>query len=309
MDEEADQYKAHVAETEEEVTSPRTEENDVDASEEEDELFGVPWKVWLGLITLLFFAAGVRVGVLLSKVDDNEISILTSAPPSIQTEKPFFNPTTSLKRTYPLDIESLAEVLLPGVDIFNLNRTAPQYLALEWLVYDDFRILTIEDDATELIERFSLVALYYATRGQHWMYRPQWPNSSSHHCDWDYFRCDENGRVTALPLSESNLHGTLPPEIGNFRNARTICLADSSIGGSIPTELGFLTSLTRLNLKFNNLEGTLPTEIGNLGHLGFLDVHDNQLVGTIPSEIGNLQQLTHLGLDHNIFSGTIPSEI
>eukprot|EP00980_Cylindrotheca_fusiformis_P019293 scaffold6614_cov88-Cylindrotheca_fusiformis.AAC.4 len=64
-----------------------------------------------------------------------------------------------------LDIDSLATVVMPGVDISNLNETAPQYRALEWLAYNDTRGLAIDDDATELLERFSLVTFYYSVGG------------------------------------------------------------------------------------------------------------------------------------------------
>eukprot|EP00980_Cylindrotheca_fusiformis_P027678 scaffold22045_cov44-Cylindrotheca_fusiformis.AAC.1 len=62
-------------------------------------------------------------------------------------------------------MEPLAKVVLPGVDIFDLDPAALQYRALEWLAYVDSRNLTIEDDSTELLERFSLVTLYYALGG------------------------------------------------------------------------------------------------------------------------------------------------
>eukprot|EP00980_Cylindrotheca_fusiformis_P003898 scaffold865_cov87-Cylindrotheca_fusiformis.AAC.4 len=41
MDEEADEYKSHIAEIDEEVTPRPSVHNDIDASEEEDQLFGV----------------------------------------------------------------------------------------------------------------------------------------------------------------------------------------------------------------------------------------------------------------------------
>eukprot|EP00980_Cylindrotheca_fusiformis_P025691 scaffold14481_cov108-Cylindrotheca_fusiformis.AAC.1 len=60
----------------------------------------------------------------------------------------------------------MATVVLPaGVEVSNLNETAPQYLALEWLAYNDTRGLTIDDNATELLERFSLATFYFSVGG------------------------------------------------------------------------------------------------------------------------------------------------
>eukprot|EP00980_Cylindrotheca_fusiformis_P012327 scaffold3017_cov81-Cylindrotheca_fusiformis.AAC.4 len=236
----------------------------------------------------------------------------TSTPSSIPTLTPTLDPTStpSLNPTDGelSDTELLARVVLPGVDIADLEETSPQYHSLEWLAVEDSRSLNIEDDATELIERFSLVTIYFASDGENWNFQSLWLSILSH-CEWYAINCDENGRVTALTLQNGNMHGTLPPEIGNFRNARSIEFSFNSIEGSIPTEIGLLTSATELRLQQNSMVGTLPTEIGNLNRLVDLYVSNNQLEGTIPDEIGYLQQLTSLYLNDNTFSGTIPREI
>eukprot|EP00980_Cylindrotheca_fusiformis_P012144 scaffold2936_cov113-Cylindrotheca_fusiformis.AAC.4 len=285
-----------------------------DMSDKKYTLCGVPRNMFFCLILshLLAIAigAGVTAGVLQSKDDDCDIT--TSVSSSIPTETPSSTPASTPSSTPTAgelsDTELLATVVLPGVDIADLEETSPQYRSLEWLANDDSRNLNIEDDATELIERFSLVTLYFATEGEDWESQSLWLSDSSH-CDWYAVDCDTNGRVTTLNPTDNFLSGMLPPEIGNLRNAVYIGLGSNSIVGSIPTEIGLLTSATYLNLYQNSIMGTLPTEIGNLNRLVRLDVGDNQLEGTIPSEIENLQQLTALYLFDNTFSGTIPSEI
>eukprot|EP00980_Cylindrotheca_fusiformis_P018931 scaffold6322_cov59-Cylindrotheca_fusiformis.AAC.27 len=247
------------------------------------------------LLAFVSIAVGVPVGVLLRE----------GSPSNAQS-----------------DIELLAKVVLPGVNIFDLNwTTSPQYRALEWLVYNDTRSLTIKDNnSTELLERFSLVTLYYALMGEDWQQSSycfssstegsEWLNVSSSHCNWCSIECNENDRVHSLLFFAFQLHGTLPPEIGNFQGLKKIEFGINSLRGSIPTEIGNLRQLTSLALSVNNFSGTIPSEIGNLQQLTKLDLSENIFSGTIPSEIGNLrQQLTEIYLFENNFLGTIPSEI
>eukprot|EP00980_Cylindrotheca_fusiformis_P001178 scaffold322_cov88-Cylindrotheca_fusiformis.AAC.5 len=267
------------------------------SAENKEKCFGVPRKVWFGSMIAFLIAI-------------SSCSIPTTAAPSS-------NPiaSSSSNPTVPSDIEVLANVVLPSVKSIDddLNRTAPQYRALEWLVYNDTRGLTIEDDTIELLERFSLVTLFYSAR-QHSSVIDDDKNTwlkSSCHCDWDpSFNCDENGRVTVFaPSRDFNDGGTLPPEIGNLQSLREIGLVWCGMKGSIPSEIGNLQQLIKLELYDNKLSGTIPSEIGNLQQLTDLELGNNNFSGTIPSEIGNLQQLSSLRLVNNHFSGSIPSEM
>eukprot|EP00980_Cylindrotheca_fusiformis_P014979 scaffold4106_cov64-Cylindrotheca_fusiformis.AAC.1 len=231
--------------------------------EEEDKQRSGLKKVWLGLIALVLAIAAV-------------IAFCNNGSQPLS------------------DIDLLATVVMPGVDISNLNETTPQYRALEWLAYNDTRVLTIwlayndtrgltiNDDAIELLERFSLATFYYSVGGDS---LPKFDNdwlTISSHCDWRDVNCDEDGRVTALKIYHSKMHGTLPTEIGNLKRLRD------------------------LNLSLNELVGPIPSEIGNLQQLNRLRLDGNKFSGPIPSEIGHLQQLKHLGLQGNELSGPIP---
>eukprot|EP00980_Cylindrotheca_fusiformis_P006008 scaffold1284_cov108-Cylindrotheca_fusiformis.AAC.22 len=206
-------------------------------------------------------------------------------------------------------MELMARVVLPGVDVSNLDRRSPQYFALKWLVCKDPRHMSIKDDATELLERFSLATVYYSTGGKNWVRDNQWLSGSSH-CDWENFNCDKRGRVTTMNHEFNNVYGTLPPEIGNLKRLKNLRITGNRfLAGTIPSEIGNLQQLTTLYLYRNNLSGTIPSEIGNLQQLRYLWLSHNTFSGIIPSEIGNLQQLTALRLGLNTFSGIIPSEI
>eukprot|EP00980_Cylindrotheca_fusiformis_P023939 scaffold11230_cov109-Cylindrotheca_fusiformis.AAC.1 len=327
MMEEAGQYKTQDAETEGEITPPPSVDDvdDLSLKKVDTQQRGASStkKVWFGLIAVLAIAAiAVALGVLLfSKGDDDNEASDSVSNPSDRTSAPTLDRTsapisdrTSAPTLDLSDMEAMAKVVLPGVDISDhLNQSTPQYRALEWLTYHDSRNLTIQDDSIELLERFSLATLYFA-RGEYGDGK-EWLSSQSH-CTWHWrTTCDENGRVVYLNFYDEQVpywtDGVfrLPPEIGNFRNARSVDFMGNLWEGSIPTEIGLLTSVTSLTLSYNHFEGTLPTEILNLNDLNYLSVGSNQLVGTIPSEIGEMKQLQYLDFLENTVSGTLPTEI
>eukprot|EP00980_Cylindrotheca_fusiformis_P005110 scaffold1084_cov38-Cylindrotheca_fusiformis.AAC.1 len=264
--------------------------------EEEDEQRGAPTrKVWFGLIALLAIASTAVV----------VFHLFYASPDECRSR-----------------MELIAPVVLPtGVEVSDLHWTAaPQYRALEWLACKDPRHnnMTIDDDATELLERFSLVTFYYSVGGGDSLRESYWSGwlKNSSHCEWDYIKCDEDGRVSTLcPIPEAssgNMHGTLPTEIGNFKGLRHLRLAgngEDELMGPIPSEIGHLQQLTSLEIFYNKFSGPIPSEIGHLQQLKSLELGLNTFSGPIPSEIGHLQQLKSLDLGLNTFSGPIPSEI
>ena len=62
-------------------------------------------------------------------------------------------------------------------------------------------------------------------------------------------------RVTSLVLSDSQLTGTIPPELGNLTNLRILDLSDNQLSGEVPSELGSLSNLEWLWLQRNQLSG------------------------------------------------------
>ena len=115
--------------------------------------------------------------------------------------------------------------------------------------------------------------------------------------------------LVELDLSESELEGPIPSEIGNFINLTSLDLSNNQISGSIPDEIGYLTSLEYLDLSFNQLTGSIPASVGDLTMLTVLRLYVNSLSGALPAEIGNLNGLEYLNVFNNDLSGQIPSEI
>jgi Leucine-rich repeat (LRR) protein len=170
---------------------------------------------------------------------------------------------------------------------------------------------------TSSSERTALIALYNSTNGDSWTNNSGWKTGS---LDADGFAnagSEEgwygltvtNGHVTRLDLSNNNLTGSIPPEIGFLTNLTWLELFDNQLSGSIPTSIGNLTSLLDLGLYNNQLSGSIPAEIGNITWLKYLGLYNNQLSGSIPAEIGNLSVLEGLILFENQLTGDIPAEI
>ena len=122
----------------------------------------------------------------------------------------------------------------------------------------------------------------------------------------------EIGSLSALEQLKLELNpitGTLPPELGNLSQLRELGLNFNSFSGEIPAEIGNLSRLQKLWLAFNSLSGRIPAELGNLSQLRELGLLRNQLSGEIPAELGNLSRLQILGLANNSLSGGIPAEL
>ncbi|MCK4344242.1 MAG: SBBP repeat-containing protein, partial [Bacteroidales bacterium] len=155
------------------------------------------------------------------------------------------------------------------------------------------------DELTGLqIDSLALVALYDSTNGAGWINSSNWllGNVST----WYGINFSGN-RVTEISLSNNNLTGTIPTEIGNLINLTSLILNVNELSGSIPSEIGNLINLSQLVLSSNQLSCSIPSEIGNLTNLAYLGLNYNQLSGSIPTEIGSLTNLTSLGLSNNQF--------
>ncbi len=70
--------------------------------------------------------------------------------------------------------------------------------------------------------------------------------------------------ITKLELSDEDLTGTLPPELGGLFEITHLDLSDNSLTGEIPRELGGLTNLESLKLTGNSLSECIPIALKNV---------------------------------------------
>ncbi len=157
-------------------------------------------------------------------------------------------------------------------------------------------------------DREALVALFNATGGEQWEHSGKWL-SSAPIGEWHGVTVDASGRVTHLSLSNNQLSGEIPPELGSLSNLTELRLNRNQLTGEIPPELGSLANLTGLWLNRNQLSGKIPPELGSLANLEWLFLIGNQLTGEILTELGDLANLTRLGLSGNQLTGEIPPEL
>lgn len=143
-------------------------------------------------------------------------------------------------------------------------------------------------------DSLALVALFSSTNGGSWTTSTNWLSSEPVSTWHGVFV--SGSRVTQLNLSENNVIGAIPSEIGDLDSLLVMSFSYNQVN-SIPNEIGNLEKLIHIDFENNQLS-TIPASIGNLTNLTYLNLMLNQ-VTTIPSEIGNLIQLESLHLSSN----------
>ena len=152
------------------------------------------------------------------------------------------------------------------------------------------------------------MALYRATDGDNWLSNDNWLTEAPL-AEWYGVSTGRSGEVVELELSENELSGSIPSELGKLTELKWLDLSENELNGGIPPELGNLTNLAGLSLRGNRLSGGIPPELGNLANLTSLSLGENRLSGDIPSELGNLTNLAGLSLWGNRLSGEIPLDL
>ena len=176
--------------------------------------------------------------------------------------------------------------------------------------YEGIRVAAASIEAgTAATDRAVLETLYHATGGDQWNRKTNWLRDDVPLSQWAGVFTNPQGRVRSLFLSQNQLNGEIPPELGNLEKLETLSLWGNQLSGPIPSEIGNLANLETLKLYDNQLSGPIPPELGNLANLKDLRLHDNQLSGSIPPELGNLANLETLWLSDNQLSGSIPETL
>ena len=84
-------------------------------------------------------------------------------------------------------------------------------------------------------------------------------------------------------------------------------VSDNQLIGEIPLEIGYLTNLKTFVLNSNNLTGVIHIDIfSNLVDLRFLIINNNNLSGNIPDNICELNNLDFVNFEQNHFCPPYP---
>ncbi len=113
-------------------------------------------------------------------------------------------------------------------------------------------------------ERNALIALYNATDGTNWNRNDNW-NTSQPLSSWEGVTTQTiNGveHVTKIYLSNNNLSGQLPDEIGDLTELKILYLDNNNLTGTIPITCNQLDKLERFYIYSNHLSDTLPDLTG-----------------------------------------------
>ena len=159
----------------------------------------------------------------------------------------------------------------------------------------------------------ALTALYKQTDG------PQWENSNDWlsgppPCEWHGVTC-RGEKIIELELTNNQLSGSLPAEIGLLPYLENLDLRNNQLSGNIPPEIGNLSKLKHLYLSGNReLSGPIPPELGNLSNLEDLELAYEEsggslLSGEIPPELGDLKKLRSLKIGMSLLRGPLPVEL
>jgi len=166
----------------------------------------------------------------------------------------------------------------------------------------------------------ALVAFYNTTDGANWTQK--WDLSDCNICDWFGISCDPlTNRVNEILLTNNNLSGELPPQIGDLTYLIRLELSNNQLSGTIPSEiekltpiLGFTFGLRFLVLDNNELSGPIPLSIGNLSGGSLLDLSNNQFSGALPNNLANFGNEVNLNIlkinvANNQLSGCFPNNL
>ncbi|KAG7567722.1 Leucine-rich repeat [Arabidopsis thaliana x Arabidopsis arenosa] len=100
-----------------------------------------------------------------------------------------------------------------------------------------------------------------------------------------------------LDLSNNELSGVIPTELGGLLKLRTLNLSHNSLSSSIPSSFSKLKDIESLDLSHNMLHGSIPHQLTSLTSLAVFDVSYNNLSGIIPQgkQFNTFEEDSYLG--------------
>ncbi|KAI3794908.1 hypothetical protein L1987_37549 [Smallanthus sonchifolius] len=150
-------------------------------------------------------------------------------------------------------------------------------------------------------------------------------------CSWEGIKCDNSKRVTDFNLASKSLAGTLPADLNQLSNLKTLSLQRNKLSGDLPT-LSNLTLLEEVYLDTNNFTSipprfflgltnlqsfsisdnidlvpwTLPSDLTDSTNLVSFQASSANIVGSIPDMFTSFPNLQSLRLSYNNLTGSLP---
>jgi hypothetical protein len=133
-----------------------------------------------------------------------------------------------------------------------------------------------------LRQRFAYLALVFST-GTEGAFGFANRFASASECSWQGITCNSNRVVTGLDLSDQNLQGTIPPDVGLWTSLTSFSVHSNQLVGSLPSTIGAWTGLTYFMAINNQLTGNVPKEVTNWLSIKNAYFTGNNLQGTMPT--------------------------
>ncbi|CAN4120853.1 unnamed protein product [Withania somnifera] len=158
-------------------------------------------------------------------------------------------------------------------------------------------------------------------------------STSQPFCSWKNVNCDKStGTVTSINLDSQSVSGSLPPEITQLSNLKTLSLQNNNLSGPLPS-FANMSNLAELSLNSNQFTSVPQDFLLGVPNLVTLSVSDNgklspwqipmylsestnlgsfyasnaSIVGVIPDIFGAFPNLQNLRLSYNNLTGSLPA--
>jgi len=215
--------------------------------------------------------------------------------------RPTRAPNSLVQNRDTLGIQEMIEktVLQRFASFDGMGKNDVRYQALDWILFNDGRQLTTDDDSLSqryilALLAFSLDSLAWHHCGEHRVFTQvtkefvaedcevwnivmgQYEKhnvwlTSVDECHWYGVICSGDGVVRGLELMGNDLIGQIPPEISQLV-LQYLVLAGNCLYGTIPPEIGTMPYLISLELQGNGLSGEIPSELYDASKLHQLNV-------------------------------------
>lgn len=151
-----------------------------------------------------------------------------------------------------------------------------------------------------------LLALKYSILSDPLSVLNSWDYLDLNPCSWNGVVCSQDLRVITLSLPNSQLLGSIPPDLGLIEHLQHLDLSNNFFNGTLPVTLFNSSQLQVLSLSSNVISGDIP--VFSHSSLTFLNLSDNAFGGTLFENFTSaFFNLTVLSLKGNYISGNVPS--
>ncbi|KQJ81948.1 probable LRR receptor-like serine/threonine-protein kinase At3g47570 [Brachypodium distachyon] len=109
-----------------------------------------------------------------------------------------------------------------------------------------------------------------------------------------------------LDLSNNNLTGPMPQQVGNLINLGLLSVSNNRLSGGLPAGLGQCVQLLSLHMEHNMFSGNISEDFRALKNIQQIDLSENNLTGQVPEFFENFTSL-NVNISYNKFEGPIPT--